>query len=686
MEALCMLKPTQLSPLERGQELKTLIHQYDQAYYRDGISLITDAEYDRLYDEYVALEQQYPELLTPDSPTQRVGGELLEGFEKFTHLSPLLSIDQKSKSEVELRKWYQGVGGAGTRILIQPKLDGITINALYQAHYLNLAATRGNGYIGEVVTPLVKCIKSVPLRLPFEGQVEVRGEAIIPYGYFKSHLAQESSNPRNLVAGTMRSLDTSVIKDRKPDIVFYDLGLCDQTFKTDTEQLDFLTEQGFKTAPYLVVDSEDALVEACFSKMQGQINEVDGFNVLSGVDAVCDGLVLKVDDLAKRDVLGMTAKGPRFFFAFKFESLAAETTLKDVIFQVGRTGRITPVAVLDEVSLGGTVVGRATLNNIDFIKQLGIKYGSTIVLERSNDVIPKVIGLASDDAGDGASIEMPNACPICGGSIKEVYPLHYCDNPQCPARIKGWLSLFVSRDALNMDGLGDSLIDLLVDNGWVTQPSDLFTLKEKHEADLLALKGFGKKKVAKIFSAIEQASNVEPWRVLYSLGISNVGRRMSRELMKRFKSIPAILEAADEELLSVPDLGPIVVATIKEAAKTFEATGELDRLKQYLQFEVVASNEAEESENQALNVLEGLTFVVTGTLKEKRDYYQTMIEQYGGKVSGSVSKKTSAVLVGTDAGSKEDKARSLIEAGAPITLLEGHDAFMSYIQDKGIAI
>lgn len=686
MEAFIMSNQIKLTQLERGQQLKTLIHQYDQAYYRDGISLVTDAEYDRLYDEYVALEQQYPELLTPDSPTQRVGGGLLEGFEKFTHLSPLLSIDQKSKSEAELRKWYQSVGGTGTRILIQPKLDGITINALYQDHYLSLAATRGNGYIGEVVTPLVKCIKSVPLRLPFAGQVEVRGEAVIPYSYFKAHLSEESSNPRNLVAGTMRSLDPQVIKDRKPEIVFYDLGVCDQSFKTDTEQLAFLKEQGFKTAPYLVVDSEDELVEACFSKMQGQIQEMDGFNVLTGVDAVCDGLVLKVDELSKRDALGMTAKGPRYFFAFKFESLAAETILKDVVFQVGRTGRLTPVAILDEVSLGGTVVGRATLNNIDFIKQLGIKYGSTIVIERSNDVIPKVIGLASDDAGDGAEIEMPTTCPVCGHAVKEAYPLHYCDNESCPARVKGWLSLFVSRDALNMEGLGDSFIELLVDRQWVMQPSDLFVLKERHEADLLALKGYGPKKVSKIFRAIEEASSVEPWRVLYALGISNVGRRMSRELMKRFGSIPAIFEATEEALLSVPDLGPTVVAAIKEAKAVFDQTGELERLSHYLQFEVVVGEESADTDQQALTVLEGLSFVITGTLQEKRDYYQAIIEAHGGKVSGSVSKKTAVVLVGTDAGSKEVKARSLIEAGAPICLLEGHDAFVAYAQDKGLAL
>lgn len=681
-----MSNQIKLTQLERGQQLKTLIHQYDQAYYRDGISLVTDAEYDRLYDEYVALEQQYPELLTPDSPTQRVGGGLLEGFEKFTHLSPLLSIDQKSKSEAELRKWYQSVGGAGTRILIQPKLDGITINALYQDHYLSLAATRGNGYIGEVVTPLVKCIKSVPLRLPFAGQVEVRGEAVIPYSYFKTHLSEESSNPRNLVAGTMRSLDPQVIKDRKPEIVFYDLGVCDQSFKTDTEQLAFLKEQGFKTAPYLVVESEDELVEACFSKMQGQIQEVDGFNVLTGVDAVCDGLVLKVDELSKRDALGMTAKGPRYFFAFKFESLAAETILKDVVFQVGRTGRLTPVAILDEVSLGGTVVGRATLNNIDFIKQLGIKYGSTIVIERSNDVIPKVIGLASDDAGGGAEIEMPTTCPVCGHAVKEAYPLHYCDNESCPARVKGWLSLFVSRDALNMEGLGDSFIELLVDRQWVMQPSDLFVLKERHEADLLALKGYGPKKVSKIFRAIEEASSVEPWRVLYALGISNVGRRMSRELMKRFGSIPAIFEATDEALLSVPDLGPTVVSAIKEAKAVFDQTGELERLSHYLQFEVVAGDEEGDENQQTLTLLEGLSFVITGTLQEKRDYYQAIIEAHGGKVSGSVSKKTAVVLVGTDAGSKETKARDLIEKGAPITLLEGHDAFMTYAQNKGLAL
>ena len=681
-----MLEQQKQIDLNRGNELKTMIHHYDQAYYRDGVSLITDAQYDRLYDEYQALERQYPELLTPDSPTQRVGGGLLEGFEKFTHLSPLLSIDQKSKTESELRKWYDNMGGEGTRILIQPKLDGITINTLYEHHQMKVAATRGNGYVGENVTPLVKAVRSVPLRLLFEGQVEVRGEAIIPYSYFKAHLSSESSNPRNLVAGTMRSLDPQVVRDRRPDIIFYDLGVCDSSFTTDTNQLQFLKEQGFKVAPYLVVSTEEELIEACFSKMHGMIQEVDGFNVLTGIDAVCDGLVLKVDDLAKREALGMTSKGPRYFFAHKFESLAAETQLLDVAFQVGRTGRVTPVALLKEVSLGGTIVGRATLNNLDFIRQLGLKKGSTVILERSNDVIPKVIGLSDEDAGEGTPIEMPTHCPICQAELKEEYPLHFCENSQCPARVKGWLSLVVSRDALNMDGLGDSFIDLLVDREWVKQPSDLFLLKERHESDLLALKGYGPKKVNKIFESIQKASQVEAWRVLYALGIPNVGRRMSRELMKTFGSIQAILEADETSLLQVPDLGPSIVSAIREARLRFEATGELERLSRYLQMEVVTDETSALAHSETNCPLDGLTFVITGTLQEKRGYYQSWIESAGGKVSGSVSKKTSVVLVGTDAGSKEDKARTLIEGGAPICLLEGHEAFVSYMQEKGLTL
>ena len=668
---------------QRAKELKQLIQQYDHEYYVLAQPTILDSEYDRLYEEYVQLELTYPELKTPDSPTQRVGGEPLESLEKIEHLSPLLSIDQKPKEIEALAKWHREMGGDGVELIVQAKFDGVTIDNVYQEHLLQTGATRGNGYIGELVTENVKVIKSVPLSIPFQGLLEVRGEAIAPYESFKARFSDEYSNPRNFVAGTIRQLDARLVAERQPDIIWYDLGQCDQRFQTDEEQLEFLKAQGFKVAPYVVVSTLEELIQVCQSKLNGWIQSMDGFNIMKHENpafpqVMCDGLVVKVNDLTLREKIGMTAKGPKWAIAYKFDSLSETTTLKKVEYQVGRTGRIVPVANFKKVSLGGTNITKATLNNADYIKQLDLKIGSLITIERSNDVIPRIIGLAEEDQGQGKPIEFPTVCPCCQTPLEVIYPLHFCPNKTCPDRIKGMIKLAASRDALNITGLGQSIVDLIVDQGWVQQLSDLYRLLD-HREELLTFDGFGEKKVDKLLAAIEKSKQTEAWRVLYALGIENVGRRMSKELMSHFHSIQAIFTASDEELHSIPDLGPSTVQTLRESFKNLSESGEFERLQQLLPFE----NQLKADQSEELN---GITFVITGTLQEKRNYYQEIVERCGGKVQSSVSKKTHVVLVGDDAGSKETKARELIAKGESIQLLEGHEAFVAYCQSQGITI
>lgn len=784
-----------MNEIQYGNELKKKIQQYDHAYYVLAKPLISDAEYDRLYKEYENLEKQYPELKTPDSPTQRVGSEPLTKLEKFEHQTPLLSIDQKAKTVEALTKFYQDCGGDGTEILVQPKADGLTGNVNYapveseifkqfypdfsveQAEngaYLVNGATRGNGYIGELITENIKTIKSVPLHIPFHGHLEVRGEIIMSYREFVKNFSEEFSNPRNLASGTIRQLDPKLVAKRKPDLIFYDIGECDKTFSKDTERLAFLKEQGFPVMPYKIVNNLNDLIETCFSYMDGNIQIIDGFNVLTMEgypDMVCDGLVLKVNDLAVRDELGMTSKGPKWAFAFKFKSLNAETTLKEIIYQVGRTGKITPVAVFEEVNLGGTRVNRATLNNLDYIRTLGptppdveeilldeengqisfeinrekktvqqlvkivttnkkhtmfevlctdgskylfpnrselaaafdktpsfpsvgfdeknkvseeyysLMLGDSITIERSNDVIPRIIGINYLNRKDRTvqHIEFPTHCPTCGSELEEIYPLHFCPNIDCPDRLKGSLQHFASRDAMDIVGLGESLISLFVDKGYLTSIKDIYTLGRYRE-EILELEGFGERKVNKLLEAIETSKTREFWRVLYALGIREVGKSMAKTLAKHFKSIGNLIDATDDELRQVEDVGDVTIESIRRFFSHEKNLELLDFL------ESQGLNMEDDTETVS-NCLEGLTFVITGTLydgdkKISRGDVQKIIEDNGGKCSGSVSKKTHVVIIGEDAGSKEAKARDLVSKGAPIALLEGYTAFQDFLKEK----
>lgn len=704
--------------LEQAKQLKVLLQQYDHAYYVLDNPLVSDAEYDRLYSQYEAAEKLFPELRTPDSPTMRVGGEPLDKFEKYIHITPLFSIDQKGKTVDALVKFANNCGGDGVEFIVQPKYDGLTINVNYrpegdalttnvndrpedeggQSVFKN-GSTRGNGYVGERIDANLITIRSIPMKLPCAYSLEVRGEGICYFQDFMRRYSGEYSNPRNFVAGTMRNLDPKLTAERRPDVIFYDVGMTDIPFSTgkDTERLETLKQLGFKVTPYLVVNTVKDLVDVCTSRMNGMIGIKEGFNVLDCggpvTDIVCDGLVIKVNDLALRDKLGGTAKGHKWAFAWKFRSLTADTVLKKVVWQVGRTGKLTPVAEFDEVNLGGTKVTRATLNNADYIRTLGatppedgsnqgprgpiigLKIGDTITIERSNDVIPRVIGMKPEKR-EGASLQAikdPTHCPTCGSELEVVYPQHFCPNVNCPDRLKGSIEHFASRDAMDIVGLGESIINDFVDVGILTSINDLYTLKS-HEKKILAMEGFGPKKLQKIYDSIEETKNKEFWRVIYALGIREIGRSNSKALAKCFGSMDALMNASEEELKQVEDIGNVIVHEIK----SFFSNPDNRALIEFLREQGLKMEE--ERKGSGSQPLAGMTIVITGTLKEKRSWYQDLIEQAGGRVTGSVSKATTAVLIGEDAGSKETKARELVAAGAPIKLLEGHDAFMVFME------
>lgn len=755
---------------EYVENLKESIKKADFEYYVLGNPSLSDAQYDRMYQEYVEYETAFPELKTADSPTLRVGGEPLDKFEKTTHRSPLLSIDQKAKTAHALKSFYENCGGEGTEILIQPKFDGLTVNNTYQESFLVEAATRGNGYVGEVITDNVKTIRSVPLSIPFKGTMEIRGEAVVDIKSFFENFSEEYSNPRNFVSGTMRQLDSKIVAQRKADIVFYDIGICDYDFKTntDSERLEWLKAQGFKVTPYILVNSMEALLDVCTSGMNSLIYQTDGFNVLHKNDIcsgnidniVCDGLVLKVNDLHLREELGMTAKGPKWAFAYKFKSIQATTKLNEVVWQVGRTGKLTPVAIFDTVNIGGTSVSRATLNNIDYIKKLEgnmneitfsnfagvffidnekyysndiemvkwfynesvpeskpiycelqvldkyyyakftpalkdfcnlnsvrqknfyknsnayeLKIGDDIVIERSNDVIPRIIAInLNKENNNPKNIVVPAVCPVCGEPIKEVYPQHFCSNISCPARLKGSLIQFVSRDAMNIEGLGKANLDVFVSEHLINSIYDIYTLKEKEEY-LLKLEGFGQKKVAKILASIEKSKKETLDKFLLGLGIEEVGKSMAKSLAKHFGSIDNFMNAQKEDLLNIEDVGEVVANYIMDFVSN-PANIELIKKLKEIGFSFEHNNTLESTR------FTGKTFVITGTLKEKRNYYQKIIEDNGGKISSSVSPKTFAVIIGEDAGSKETKARELVSKGNNILIIEGHQMFEQFMDEN----
>ena len=645
------------SPTERGAELRKELQHHEYLYYVLDRPEIADTEYDMLMRELLALENAHPELRTPDSPTQRVGGQPREGFVRVAHSSPMLSLDN-ALNEAELREFDARVRGllnsTDYEYVAELKLDGLSMASQYSGGQFRQALTRGDGRIGEDVTENARTIRSLPLRLrklPVEGAFEVRGEVVMQRRSFerlnedreKTGLAR-FANPRNAAAGALRALDPAVTAARQLDYFSYFL-LQDgkPRFASHWESLDALEASGFKVNLHRrKCRGIDELLE--FIREWESKRDSLGYEI--------DGVVAKIDSIPQQEALGWTSKAPRWAIAFKYPARQAATVLENIEVQVGRTGALTPVAHLRPVTLSGVTVSRASLHNEDEIERLGVQIGDTVLVERSGDVIPKIVRVV-EPGTDRRAFHMPSSCPMCGGHIvrEEGESASRCMNTNCPARLRESLLHFASRGVMNIDGMGDALVDQLLARGMVHNIADLYDLKLEQ---LLDLERMGQKSAAKVLQNIAGSRRQPLARVLNGLGIPFVGERTAQILAAYFGGVDAIAAASLEQLQEAEEIGPKVADSIRQFFAEVRNRDLIERLRTAgLQFTGAIQRKKE-------GPLAGLTFVITGTLPTlKREEAKARIEAAGGKVAGSVSGKTSHVVAGEEAGSKLDKARAL---------------------------
>ncbi len=640
-------------------ELRRLLHYHSHRYYVLDAPEIEDAEFDRLYQRLVKLEQDHPELITPDSPTQRVGGTPAEGFERVAHSVPMLSLSNAFSAEDLLAfdtRVRNGLPDDSLEYVVELKIDGLAINLVYESGRLLRAATRGDGTEGEDVTSNVRTIRAVPLVL--NGQVppvmEVRGEAYMPRPAF-DRLNDERleagepllANPRNAAAGSLRQLDSRVTASRTLDIFVYGMGAREEIAVTTHEQtLQFLQELGFKVNPhYRVCKTISEVIAYCQSWAEKRVD----------LPYDIDGLVIKVNSLAGQRQLGSTAKDPRWAIAFKFPAEQATTIVEDIVVRVGRTGVLTPTAVLRPVRLAGSTVSRATLHNEDFIKEKGICIGDTVIIHKAGEIIPEVISVVeSRRTGAEKSFVMPATCPECGSMVLRIpgESAHKCINSACPALLREGLIHFVSRDAMNIDGLGQAVVTSLVDSGLVADAADLYTLTAEQ---VLNLERMGPKSAQNLIEAIAASKQAGLARLLFGLGIRFVGAKAAATLARHFGDIELLAKASADELTALDEIGPRIAESVVE----YFARPEAERLIAKLTAAGVKLTE-EIRRTTGILPLTGKTFVLTGTLPTlTRNDAAELIESQGGKVTSSVSKKTDYVVAGEEAGSKLDKAQKL---------------------------
>ncbi|MGA2376412.1 MAG: NAD-dependent DNA ligase LigA [Candidatus Sulfotelmatobacter sp.] len=642
--------------------LREKIRHHEYLYYVVDNPEISDLEFDKLMRQLKDLEAEHPELIAPDSPTQRVGGKPREGFVKVPHSSPMLSLDN-TYSEEELRDWERRVhelsGRSDVDYVCELKLDGMSLALIYEDGKLVRGITRGDGSVGEDVTLNVRTVRSVPLSIPKEKlkkagipmDFEVRGELLMPLASFKKMNEEREikglpafANPRNATAGTVRQLESKVTAERRLDYFTYMLLRDGRTyFDRHWKTLDALDAAGFKVNQNrkLVhnIDQAWAFIQQWEAKRDSLPYEIDG-------------IVIKVDRTSLQDELGFTGKAPRWAIAYKYAARAGITKLENVRWQVGRTGKLTPVAELAPVLIGGTTVRNATLHNMDEIERLGVKIGDWVQVERGGDVIPKVAKVIDDKdhpRGKG-NIEVPEKCPVCGTKVvrTEGEVDYRCVNANCPAKLVGTILHFASRGVMNIDGMGDALVGQLTESGLVKNVADIYKLTKD---DLLSLERMGDKSAQNILDEIENSKKLPLERVIYGLGIRMVGERTAQFLAEHFGSMEALESAGVEELQDVNEVGPRIAESIVEFFSIAANRKLVERLRE-------AGLTLTGQKKQRGTKLAGKTFVLTGTLAHfTRDEAKKMIEDAGGKVTGSVSKKTDYVVAGADAGSKLDKAK-----------------------------
>jgi DNA ligase (NAD+) len=640
----------------RIEDLREQVRYHNRRYHVDDAPEISDAEYDGLYRELEALEDEHPELITPDSPTQRVGGEPIEGFEEVRHSVPMLSLANARKIE-DLREWDARVrrllGEDETpRYVTELKIDGLAVSLRYENGRLVRGATRGNGVVGEEVTAQLKTIRSIPDRLDDDppGVLEPRGEAYIPIADFEK-LNREIeiegkkpyANPRNLAAGSIRQLDPKMTARRPLTILLYGVGEGGGIFESHSEMLTALKSYGLRVNPYEVHEEINSVIEVCEGWAKDR--ESIGYQI--------DGVVVKVDSREQQLALGSVARSPRWAIAYKFEPLAGRTRLLDIVVKVGRTGALTPQAVLEPVNVGGVVISRATLHNEDYVKEKGILIGDTVVVERAGDVIPQVTGAVTEERkGDEYAFEMPADCPVCDEPVSrpEGEAVTRCVNARCPAQALEHIIHWSSKSAMDIDGLGEKLATRLFDLGLVSDAADVYDLKAEQ---LVPLEGLGEKSAENLIRAIEKSKERPFSIVLYALGIRHVGAVTAGLIAARFGGEDLMRSVEVERLTAIDGVGEVVARAVVEYFDLDDNRDLIGRLMERgLDF-------GREEGGPTDGPLSGKRIVITGTLERPRNYYVGRLEAAGGTFTSSVSKNTDYVLAGEDAGSKLERAKEL---------------------------
>ncbi|MEG8946016.1 NAD-dependent DNA ligase LigA [Rosettibacter firmus] len=668
------------NPQQRIEELRKLINEHDYRYYVLAEPIISDYEYDQLVNELIQLEKENPHLITPDSPTQRVGSDLTNVFNPVVHKIPMLSLSN-TYSEEEMyefdRRVKEGLPrGEKVEYVCELKIDGVSVSLRYKNGILVTAATRGDGTTGEEITNNVKTIRSVPLSLRKPSSlklnlddIEVRGEIYMEIEAFKKINEERElngektfANPRNLTAGTIKLLEPQLVAKRPLKIFVYYLYSETDELSTHFENLKILSEIGFRVNPnYRLCKNIEEVMDFC--------NEWE--EKRDKLPYEIDGVVVKVNSLKQQRILGNIAKSPRWAVAYKFKAKQAKTRLKKIIWQVGRTGTLTPVAELEPVFLAGSTISRATLHNIDEIRRKDIRENDIVVIEKGGDVIPKVVEVdLSQRPKDSQVVKLPSKCPVCNSNLfrPENEVAIYCENNLCPAQVKGRIEHFASRGAMDITGLGEALINLFVDRGFLKDYSDIYQLKE-HREELIKIERLGEKSVDNLLAAIEKSKEKPFDRVLFAIGIRYVGAGVAKKLADHFKSIDALINASEEEIESIHEIGPSISKSVKRFFSDKNNLKLIEKLKKAgLKFKI-------DEIRITSDKLKGKSFVLTGTLSSmSREEAKEKIISLGGHVLSAVSKNTDYVVVGDNPGSKFDKAKKL-----GITILTEED-FLKMIE------
>ena len=646
-----------MSAQKRIEELISLINYHNEKYYNQDSPEIEDFEYDNLMKELIKLEEENPELKRNDSPSNRVGGKPLDKFEQVVHKIPMLSLSNAYSCE-DLKDFDSRVReavGADVEYVVEFKIDGLSVGLNYNNGIFESGATRGNGIVGENITKNLMTIKNIPLNIDEKGELTVRGEVYISKKDFEeiNKIQEEQdqplyANPRNLAAGSLRQLDSKLTAKRPLDIFIFNLeDINSKQFKTHSESLEYLKQLGFHVSPeFKVFKTMDEIIE--YIKYWTEHREDLGFGI--------DGMVIKVNNLAQREQMGYTAKSPRWAIAYKFPAERKETKLLDIVVEVGRTGTITPTAVLEPIRLAGTTVSRATLHNEDYINEKDIKINDTVLVQKAGDIIPQVVEVIKEKrTGEEIEFKMPEECPVCGEPTVrlEGEAAVKCINISCPAQIRRGIIHFASREAMDIDGLGESIITLLLKQDLIKDISDLYYLKKEQ---ISVLERMGDKSATNLINAINKSKENDLWRFINGLGIKLIGTKAAKILASEFKDLDKLMNATEQELINLEEFGQTMTDSVVEFFKEEKNISVIEKLKEAgVNTKLIESDDAD-----IPKIFEKMKIVLTGTLPTlKRNDAKEMIEKRGGKATSSVSKSTSFVLAGEEAGSKLTKANDL---------------------------